>query len=111
MNKLQIKYSEKTNQVVKFANIFIGGIPFVGGVLNSSIGFANEELIKHRLSVLLNELNKGKLDINDDLVKNNDFIHGVTIVFDAVCRTHSEEKILLFANLLSNGIEKNILYL
>lgn len=56
---------------------------------------------ERRVSLLLDELAKGKLNYSDERIQSLEFVHRFDAVFRAALSSDSEEKIRLFARLLS----------
>lgn len=104
MSEMLIRYDKKVYDTTSFASIIIGGVPIVGSILSGTLNFANEKLIQKRIGILLDKLNNSDLNMNDEIIKNDDFIHGTSIIVNAVSRTNSEEKIKMLSEFIVEGI-------
>ena len=107
MHDLVLKYDNDISKSVKLLSIFIGSVPIVGGVISGGINFANEKIVERRLQILLDRINNSELDLNDDLIKSDEFIHYINIVVNVISRTYSNEKIELFSKLISDELKAN----
>lgn len=70
-------------------------------ILNTALETVSE--ISHsRTTIFFDRLAENNFEINEDLVRDKNFIHAFTQIFNKVLNTKQQEKIEFFANLLSN---------
>ncbi len=109
MNGEVLKLERKNVNGLEIAEVLLNGVPMFGGMLASGVGLVNCKLANDRLICLLEKLNKMQIKIDDAMKQSPDFIHGITIVMNAVARTHREEKINMFAHMIKSGVNNNII--
>jgi hypothetical protein len=74
-------------------------VPSAGVALDSAIMAQISELQRKRLRIFFDKLSQEGLEITNDQINDNDFIHAYLATSQAVLRTHQKDKIKLFANL------------
>jgi hypothetical protein len=86
--------------------------PLIGGVVNTAIPlivYGVEEILAKRHKILFDELEKGKHDLTDEVIKKEEFLHNFFRVYNAAIRTAQKDKIKMFARLLLTGIREDAL--
>ena len=68
-----------------------------------------EKLRPKRLKYLAELLEKKEIDIDDNLIKNEDFLHAIILIVNSVLKTSKEKRIGWFADLLENGIKSELI--
>lgn len=63
-----------------------------------------KEIRSKRTETLFDELSKGKIELTQDIINSEDFIHKFFIVYRASINTRRKEKIRFFARLLKSSI-------
>ncbi len=56
---------------------------------------------------MLDELEKGEIELTEEMIQSEEFIHSFVIIYRAVVNTYSREKIRYFARILKYGISQN----
>jgi hypothetical protein len=77
-------------------------VPFgVGSALETYLATRLDNIRQRRRQTFFDELAKGTVDLTPQLIENEDFLHCFVATVRAVDRTRREEKIHMFARLLS----------
>lgn len=78
-------------------------IPYgVGGGLDVAIVTAYDNIQQRRLREFFDRLSAGSIRLSPQLIESDDFLHCFFATVQSVARTHRQQKIHLFANLLSS---------
>jgi hypothetical protein len=64
------------------------------------------KLRQHRLEIFFDQLSKSTINISDDHIKSNEFIHKYILTLKYVLDTQQKEKIEMFANIFKNSLSK-----
>lgn len=76
-------------------------IPFgVGSAVDVGAVTFIQSLQAKRLRIFFDELNNGEFELNEELIRNDDFLHCYFVATSAALRSRRAEKIKLFARLL-----------
>ncbi|MBK5262387.1 MAG: hypothetical protein JJE17_07440 [Peptostreptococcaceae bacterium] len=108
-NNQELLIKEKNIDTLKILEIGINVLPWVGGIASGCLGLYSDSIQRKRLEFLFEKLNK-KIDfqkIQDDYNSLSNMIN----VFNLVIKTKRKEKIICYANLLSNGYVSELLSL
>lgn len=68
---------------------------------------AVEEIRRERQRTFFDELAAGEIDLTEELIQKEDFLHAIDAVYRAAMRTYEREKIQKFARLLLFGVREN----
>lgn len=107
--KSLVSYVEKYYADYPVIRGLIQLIPYgVGSALDVIVVEKIREIQKERLRTFFDALDKRKIRLTEDTIKNNDFLHAYFSTVRYVLNIRREEKIRLFANLFSTycGEEK-----
>tara|TARA_R110002050_G_scaffold113424_4_gene228263 strand:- start:44 stop:745 length:702 start_codon:yes stop_codon:yes gene_type:complete len=100
---LQVSYeSDKTIQsIIHFSGISIFFEQFVSQRV--------KEIRLERTKTFFSNLELGKINLSDEIIKSEDFLHKFVISYKAVLNTRRREKIIMFSNLFRTSLfEKGI---
>lgn len=61
-----------------------------------------DEFLENKKRIFFEELENQNIELHEDLIKSNDFLHSYFVTFEAVKRTRRKEKIQYFARLFSS---------
>ena len=75
------------------------------GIADTLLQQRVNEIRSERLKIFFNELADGKHELNEELIKSEDFLHSYFCTIKAVINTRQREKIRLLARLLDASIE------
>jgi hypothetical protein len=84
-------------------------IPYAGSSINTLISSAVEKYKTERLTVFYDELANGKIELTDDIVQKEDFLHCYFSTIEAVLKTKRREKIEYFGRLFNRAITTDII--
>jgi hypothetical protein len=73
-----------------------------GGLVDKTLSSFYIREKERRLKVFFDELNKGNINLTDEEIQNDEFLHKYFITAKAVVNTRRDEKICYFAHLLQN---------
>ena len=79
-------------------------VPYAGGALDVAIVTEMDNMGRKKVERFFAELERGDVQLTEEMVKSDDFLHRFTITARAVTMQGQTEKIDLFANLLRNGL-------
>jgi DNA-binding MarR family transcriptional regulator len=85
------------------------GIVQAGGVLGPLLDKRASELLKDRGRAFFDELQQGKLELTQDLIEGEEFLHCYFATTAAVLATRQRQKIRYFARLLTNGLQYDVI--
>jgi len=80
-------------------------IPIAGPVFDKSLCLLMENIKAKRRVYFFDELAKGRIQLTEDSIKSEVFLHCFFSTIDAVDRTNRKEKIALFGKLLKSSLE------
>lgn len=78
-------------------------IPYLGGPIHTLIHSTLQRMEEGRIRALLDALSHGKLELSEELIESEDFLHCFCATYKAVLNTRRREKIELFARLLKSA--------
>lgn len=78
-------------------------IPYLGGPIHTLIHSTLQRMEEGRTRALLDALSHGKLELSEELIESEDFLHCFCTTYKAVLNTRRREKIELFARLLKSA--------
>jgi hypothetical protein len=81
------------------------GLSLIDEAIAQQFGLYRE----NKLRTFFDELDKGNREINDDLIKNNDFLHAYFSTVNAVLHSRTDTKIKLFARALERYTRVDII--
>ncbi len=79
----------------------------LGGAADTFVATRVERIKVSRAQTFFDELSKGKIELTEDLIKSEDFLHCFYISSKAALNTRRHEKIKLFAKLLKSSVGEN----
>lgn len=94
------------NPLMRSLVALAGIIPPVS-VLDAAVVARWEQAQKERFKKLLDELNKGRKYLTEELIQQEDFLYAYVSVARASILTRRKDKIRLFARLLTNACQRN----
>ena len=104
LDKLILKYE---NPWIKaLIQIVISG---PGSVIDTALTARIKEINSKRARIFFDQLNSGEIELTEELIKSEDFLHAFFSTFSAAQRTRREEKIQLFGNLLRNSLTNKLI--
>lgn len=80
----------------------------IGSVGDSILNTYVNNLRAEKIRTFFEELNKGELELTEDVIKNNDFLHSYFSTINYVLRNRSDLKIVAFAKILKSLYHHNI---
>lgn len=83
--------------------------PMFGSVVDVNLMTKYQNVVKERLETLLDELEKGKIELTPELIESEDFIHCWIKTSEVVRRTRQREKIRMFARLFKSSALSSLL--
>lgn len=84
---------------------FIQAIPF-GAVVDNMLTVSYNNILVERAKTFYDELDKGEILLNEEIIRNEDFLHAYFATFKAAIYTKQREKIRFFARLLKSSFEE-----
>lgn len=72
--------------------------------IGSSVTTAYDELLDYKQRIFFEELQNQNIELCEDIIENNDFLHSYFATFEAVKRTRRKEKIQYFARLFGSTL-------
>lgn len=85
-------------------------IPYgIGSAIDSALTTKIENMREERLKTFFNELANGSIELTEDVIQKEDFLHAYFSTLKAAVNTHKKEKIQLFARLLSTATKEKYL--
>jgi len=103
---------EKLNPVGQLAKYYqsqpivqalVNAIPICGGSLDTLLNARAEEIAKERTTEFFDELSEGSIELTEEIIQSEDFIHRWVITAKVAVNTRRREKIRLFARLLKSS--------
>lgn len=103
---------EKLNPVGQLAKYYqsqpivqalVNAIPTVGGSLDTLLNTRAQQIAEERAKEFFDELSKDSLELTEEIIQSEDFIHRWVITAKAAVNTRMREKIRLFARLLKSS--------
>jgi len=80
-------------------------VPFgVGSALDVALSETIEGIREKRSQIFFDELSKGNIELTEDAINNEEFLHSYFSTRRAAANTYRKEKIETFAKLFKNGI-------
>jgi hypothetical protein len=83
------------------------GFP-IGAVVDTFVGNKVKEMQASRIRSFYNELNNGEIELNEDIIENDTFLHSYFSVLNYVARSKDDEKASRFAKIIKNLYRKEI---
>lgn len=77
--------------------------PYLGTLIDLSLTDKYSQMIAARLRHFFDELEAGEVDLTNDLIESNEFLHCYMSTVRTVTRTYQKKKISLFARLLNSS--------
>lgn len=110
------------NLAARYASTAIKGLITIAGSLVPSLAvlsavtvvgiellaIAVRERQERQFKTFFDELNEGKITLNDDIIKNNEFLHRYFITLRTVLKTNRDEKIKVLADFFINRGSRNL---
>ncbi|MGZ6555179.1 MAG: hypothetical protein ACXVDV_21560, partial [Bacteroidia bacterium] len=81
-----------------------------GSSVDSLISVSLSNMKAARLKTFFDALNKGDLELSENIIATNDFLYSYFSTFNYVVRTRTDEKVKRFANILLNVAAGNITF-
>ncbi|XHR28227.1 MAG: hypothetical protein ACFUZC_20150 [Chthoniobacteraceae bacterium] len=79
-------------------------IPYVGGALDVILTKTLDQIREERARAFFDELAEGKVVLNEDLLKSEDFLHAYFSTVKYALNSQRREKIRMFAHLLESSL-------
>jgi len=92
----------------KYVRSLIQLVPF-GSAADVLIKETIDEINKDRLRVFFNKLEVGNIQLTEEIIKNEDFLHNYFATIRIVINTRRREKIELFGNLFNRAVVQNFI--
>lgn len=118
------KYSQNLDKIMQKSPNMIGTLsvhynkkPAIQALLKLIPGWSSadtllqkraNEIKNDRLKVFFDELALGKLELTDELIETEDFLHSYFCTLRAVFNSRQREKIKLFAHLLDSSVQPTL---
>lgn len=108
---------EKLNPVGQLAKYYqcqpivqalVNAIPAVGGSLDTLLNARAQQIAEERTKDFFDELSEGSLELTEQTIQSEDFIHRWVITAKVAVNTRRREKIRLFARLLKSSFLSDI---
>lgn len=94
----------------KYVRSLIQLVPFgVGSVVDTYLIETIDKIQKERLETFFNQLENGQIELTDELIKSEDFLHNYFSTVRIVLNTRRREKITLIGNLFNSAINISII--
>lgn len=108
-----IKNTIKQDLLEKYSqNTLIRGliqiVPY-GGIIDSVLTTSYNNILVDRAKTFYDELGMGNIEVTQELIKNEDFLHAYFSTFKAAIYTRQRKKIRFFARLLNNGLSLDVI--
>lgn len=101
MEKLVIHYKKPLIRTL------IQLIPHFGGAIDMLVIAQVERIKEERTRAFFDELSRGEVELNEELVESEDFLHCFFISWEAGIKARRREKTTLFARLLKSAFTNN----
>lgn len=94
----------------KYVRTLIQLVPFgLGSATDVYIKESINKIREERLSTFFNQLEKGQIELSDDVIKSEDFLHNYFSTIRIVLNTRRREKIVLIGKLFNSAINQEII--
>jgi hypothetical protein len=94
----------------KYVRALIQIVPFgIGSATDVYLKETIDKIREDRLSTFFNQLEKGEIELTDDIIESESFLHNYFSTMRIVLNTRRREKIVLIGNLFNTAIKKNII--
>jgi hypothetical protein len=87
----------------------VGLVPYAGSGLDTAVVTAYANVQRRRIETFFEALATGGIELTDEIIQSDEFLHRFMITARAVTAQGQAEKIKLFANLLRNGFDSGAL--
>jgi hypothetical protein len=98
---------------IKFLLDILRSIPFGAPFINAHVDAIKQkikDIRREKLRTLFSSLADGKLLLNEDIIKTNEFLFCYFSTIEAAFNTRTHEKIELLGDLLRNGVNTGIIW-
>ena len=82
-------------------------IPSYGGVIDTLVMGPVERIKLERTRAFFDELSRGEVELNEELIESEDFLHCFFMSWEAGVKARRREKTALFARLLKSAFTEN----
>lgn len=103
--------NQMENLLVQYKNPLIRAliqlIPYAGGSMDTLMMAQVERIRKERARAFFDELSRGEVELNEELIESEDFLHCFFVSWEAGIKARRREKTALFARLLKSAFTEN----
>jgi len=99
---LAVRYSKKP-----LIGALVQLIPYVGGAGHSLAMERAERIKAERARAFFDELSAGEINLSEELIQSDDFLHSFFVTLEAGLRARHHEKTVMFAKLLKSAFTDN----
>ena len=103
--------TQMKNLLVQYKNPLIRAliqlIPYVGGSMDTLMMGIVERIKAERTRAFFDELSRGEVELSEELIESEDFLHCFFITWEAGVKARRREKTALFARLLKSAFTEN----
>ena len=103
--------NQMENLLVQYKNPLIRAliqlIPYAGGSMDTLMMAQVERIKVQRTRAFFDELSRGEVELNEELIESEDFLHCFFVSWDAGVKARRREKTALFARLLKSAFTEN----